>query len=189
MHFAVCDFVLDIVQNSIEAGARSVALDFFQSASELTVRIVDDGKGMSADELARVEDPFYTDGTKHGRRKVGLGIPFLIQAVEACGGSREIRSVPGKGTDFSFGFDLSNVDAPPVGDVPGLFLSAIAFDGGYEMTIRRKNSDGARSTEYTVRRSEVIDAVGDLNEAWALSQVRAFFESQEADCLSGNRTN
>jgi hypothetical protein len=36
--------------------------------------------------LKKIQDPFFTDGTKHIKRKVGLGIPFLMQAVSLSGG-------------------------------------------------------------------------------------------------------
>ena len=37
---------------------------------------------MTDEELKKAVDPFYTDGLKHKKRKVGLGLPFMIQAVQ-----------------------------------------------------------------------------------------------------------
>jgi hypothetical protein len=37
---------------------------------------------MTAEELQRALDPFHTDGIKHPHRKVGLGLPFLVQTAE-----------------------------------------------------------------------------------------------------------
>lgn len=67
--------VLDIAQNSIKAGASLVEVAFvLDEAQRLTLRVTDDGCGMSADFLQRVTDPFTTTRTT---RKVGLGIPML----------------------------------------------------------------------------------------------------------------
>lgn len=48
---------------------------------------------MDEETLKKVKDPFFTDGEKHKERKVGLGIPFLIQA-EAAGGNLTFQSDP-----------------------------------------------------------------------------------------------
>lgn len=178
MHFAVCDFLLDLVQNSVEAGARTVRIDVVESGGSIDATVEDDGKGMDERELERAKDPFYTDGTKHARRKVGLGLPFLIQAVEQAGGDFRISSRKGSGTRVSFGFPADGVDTPPLGDLPGLFLSAMCFDGDYELVIRRRAP--ARRVDYEIRRSEILGAVGPLDDAGALVSVREFLASQEA---------
>ena len=82
MHAAVCDFILDCLQNSVEAGASEVYLAINQTSRKFSVSIKDNGRGMDEDQLKKAVDPFYTDGIKHKSRKVGLGLPFLIQTVE-----------------------------------------------------------------------------------------------------------
>jgi len=178
VHFAVCDFLLDLVQNSVEAGARTVRIDVVESGGSIDATVEDDGKGMDERELERAKDPFYTDGTKHARRKVGLGLPFLIQATEQAGGDFRISSRKGSGTRVSFGFPVDGVDTPPLGDLPGLFLSAMCFDGDYELVIRRRAP--ARGVDYEIRRSEILEAAGPLDDASALVAVREFLASHEA---------
>lgn len=178
MHYAVCDFLLDLVQNSVEAGARTVTLLVAEEGGRLSASVADDGKGMDAEELERAKDPFYTDGRKHARRKVGLGIPFLLHALEQAGGECELSSRKGEGTTISFGFPLDGVDTPPLGDLPGLILSAMCFDGDYELIVLRRAQ--ARGVDYEVRRSELIEAAGPLDDAGALVAVREFLASQEA---------
>ncbi|MBU0927639.1 MAG: HAMP domain-containing histidine kinase [Spirochaetes bacterium] len=178
MHFAVCDFLLDLVQNSVEAGARTVSVSVTEGRGLVEACVSDDGKGMDEEELERAKDPFYTDGLKHSRRKVGLGIPFLLQSLELAGGSYGLSSRKGEGTRFSFAFPADGLDTPPLGDVAGLFLSAMCFDGDYELLIRRKAE--ARGVDYEIRRSEIIEAVGSLDDAGALVSVREYLASQEA---------
>ncbi len=175
MHYAVCDFLLDLVQNSVEAGAGTITVRVDEDDAWLSAAVIDDGKGMDETELKRAKDPFYTDGKKHSGRKVGLGIPFLVQAVEQAGGDYELRSRKGSGTEFGFRFPSAGVDTPPLGDLPGFFLMALCFDGDYELVIRRRGP-GVR---YELRRSELREAVGDLTDAGALVLAEAFLRSQE----------
>ncbi|OHE82151.1 MAG: hypothetical protein A2X76_12035 [Lysobacterales bacterium GWF1_69_6] len=177
MHYAVSDFLLDIVQNSIEAGSSSVMVEYIEENGRLEVYISDNGKGMDAETLAKVKDPFYTDGCKHEGRKVGLGIPFLIQSAEAAGGSFEIKSEPGYGTSVYFSFDLTNIDCPPQGNLPATFLSMMLFPGGYEVSVRRKKG----GMEYSLSRLELIETLGGLEEAESLALAKRYMVSLEEE--------
>lgn len=192
MHATLCDFVLDIAQNSHEAGAARIRIDFDETEDELSVTVEDDGSGMTEEELARALDPFYTDGRKHARRRVGLGIPFLVQALEMTGGRRELASEKGKGTRFSFAFRLDHVDTPPLGDPAALFLAALTMDGDYELEIRRTRAvragGGTEPLDYRLSRSELREAAGGLNDARAITLVRAFLLSQEGRDAGGPDT-
>ena len=108
--------VLDIMENSICAGARSVSvrLSADQGGDLLILEVADDGKGMDEGALRRALDPFYT--TKEGKR-FGLGLPLLAQAAEATGGGVAVSSRPGLGTLIRATFHLDHVDMKPLGDV------------------------------------------------------------------------
>jgi hypothetical protein len=186
VHATLCDFVLDIAQNSHEAGASHIKIDFDETEAELSVSVADDGSGMTEEELKKALDPFYTDGRKHAKRRVGLGIPFLIQALEMTGGRHSLSSAKGKGTRFDFSFRLDNVDTPPLGDPAALFLAALTMDGEYELEIHRSRKPGrgrdegaAEPLDYRLSRSELREAAGGLNDARAIVLVRDFLESQE----------
>ncbi|HKY32954.1 MAG TPA: ATP-binding protein [Candidatus Polarisedimenticolia bacterium] len=69
------------------------------SAGRVVVRLVDDGPGMTAEELSRAFEPFYT--TK--ARGTGLGLPIVKTIVEAHGGTILLASEPGKGTTVTVG--------------------------------------------------------------------------------------
>ncbi|MDD3058996.1 MAG: sensor histidine kinase, partial [Sphaerochaeta sp.] len=77
MHICIDDYLLDIVQNSFEAASSLVELVLDETESTLACLVRDNGKGMDAEVQKRVLDPFYSDGKKHAKRKVGLGLPFL----------------------------------------------------------------------------------------------------------------
>ena len=140
MHFTLADLVTDIVQNGVESGADLVELFISENPDtpgrgfSFTVR--DNGKGMTAEELEKAKDPFVSDGIKHPRRRVGLGIPFLIQTAESTGGMWKIESRKGKGTEVKARFNLDNPDTPPVGDIPEMLRSAMLFGGSTEIVIK-----------------------------------------------------
>jgi hypothetical protein len=107
---------------------------------------------------------------KHPHRKVGLGIPFLIQTAEQSGGGWNIESKPGKGTTTTAWFDLRNVDMPPLEDVPGLFRSVMMFQGPAEIVLRRvrKGAAGLADIDYEVRKTDLINALGSLEDTESL---------------------
>jgi hypothetical protein len=179
VHHSITDFTLDIAQNSIEAGAGVVTVDILEQDSMLSICIGDNGKGMSAEVLAKVQDPFYTDGVKHSARSVGLGIPFLDQAAKAAGGEFEIKSEEGLGTSVFFSFNTAHLDCPPLGDIPGTILSMMLFDGEYECMVTRSNSRGS----YRVSRNELSDALGGIHDAGALKLAKEYISSLDEELL------
>ncbi len=58
------------------------------------IEVEDSGMGMSAEEMERAFDPFYT--TKE--RGTGLGLPICYGIVRSHGGEIDIESAPGEGT-------------------------------------------------------------------------------------------
>ncbi|MDR1910204.1 MAG: sensor histidine kinase [Spirochaetaceae bacterium] len=180
-HYTLCDLVADITQNSAEAGAELVELEIRETHDEFRFTLKDNGKGMTPEELARARDPFVTDGVKHPRRKVGLGIPFLIQTAEQSGGGCSIESQKGKGTVVSAWFDMNNVDTPPVGDIPSMARSILLFAGPGEIVLRRSLKTGAGDRDYEVRKTELVEALGDLEDAESLSLMGRYLRSAETE--------
>ncbi|HYA14713.1 MAG TPA: ATP-binding protein, partial [Syntrophales bacterium] len=89
--------ILDIVENSTRAGARTVYITIIEDTTRntLTLEIQDNGSGMSEDVLKKAMDPFFT--TKKVRN-IGLGLPMLAQAAERTDGKFIIESKGGEGT-------------------------------------------------------------------------------------------
>lgn len=116
--------IIDIVQNSISAGAHLIAVNILDDKEKdiIVIEVKDDGRGMDADLIKRVQDPFYT--TK-SHKKVGLGIPLFKQTAEHCDGSFEITSEPAKGTSIRATFKRSHVDLPPMGNLKDTILTLV----------------------------------------------------------------
>ena len=119
--------LLDIIENSISAGATCVILEIIEDHENdlLTLKIKDNGKGMDPEIVNKITDPFHTSRTT---RKVGLGIPLLKAAAEACNGYLTIDSEPGVGTIVTVQFQHSHIDRMPLGDIQttmlGLFIGS-----------------------------------------------------------------
>jgi hypothetical protein len=116
--------LLDIAENSVAAGADTIEITIEENldSDRLRASIQDNGRGMDEQLLARVADPFVTSRTT---RRVGLGIPLLKAAAEACDGFLHISSTPGHGTYLEVDFQRSHIDRMPLGDVAGTFLTLL----------------------------------------------------------------
>lgn len=179
MHFTLCDLVTDITQNAAESGAKLIELDVWETDKEFRFDVKDNGKGMDPDEIERAKDPFVTDGIKHPHRKVGLGIPFLIQTALQSGGGWDLQSRKRHGTTISAWFDMTNVDTPPVGELSGMFRTILLFAGPEEILVRRSLEKGVQNICYEVSKSEMIDALGDLEDAGSLILMDQYLRSME----------
>lgn len=118
--------ILDIAENSVRAGASLITITVEADTAEdlLEIHIKDDGCGMTSEQLAQVEDPFFTSRTT---RKVGLGVPFFKLAAVSTGGSFQIESRPGEGTDVTAVFRLGHIDRMPLGDMTETIYTLAAF--------------------------------------------------------------
>lgn len=134
--------VLDIVENSIAAGATEVDIQVREDVAGniLEIRIADNGKGMDAEELKRALDPFYTTKTV---RKVGFGLSMLAQSAQEAGGGCDIESRPGEGTTITARFVYDHIDRKPLGDMGNTIAACIAGNGErLDLTYRHRKGDG-----------------------------------------------
>ncbi|MFW5797221.1 MAG: sensor histidine kinase [Spirochaetota bacterium] len=177
MHYTLCDYLLDLFANALEAGSPYTRVDWEEDGHLLRIRVTDRGSGMTSEELERARDPFYSRPGKHPERRVGLGLPFLLQTAEATGGNVDIESEPGTGTTVECRFPPDHVDLPPVGDVAGTFLRMCLYEGDYEVEIHRRRGPGA----YRISRRELAEALGDLESADSVLLLRRYLYEQERE--------
>lgn len=108
--------MLDIAQNSIRAGATwiHISIEEDDHTNRVLFMVKDNGCGMDETLLRQVKDPFATSRTE---RRVGLGLPMLNQTAVLCGGSLDIESQPGIGTQICAQMQNNHIDRPPLGDI------------------------------------------------------------------------
>jgi signal transduction histidine kinase len=88
--------LLNLLSNALEAsppGAR-IEVQLSSSGKGSAIEVVDHGRGISAEDLARVGTPFFT--TRAGG--TGLGVVITRGIAEQHGGCLKLESVPGRGT-------------------------------------------------------------------------------------------
>jgi len=120
--------ILDIVQNSLAAGATLVDIGIEEQPQKgdfLEIMITDNGRGMKKEEVAKVLDPFFTTRTT---RKVGLGLPLFQQNAIHCDGCFDIESDLGNGTTVRAKFKHSHLDRAPLGDMCATLLTLIVLN-------------------------------------------------------------
>ena len=99
------DAILNLIINAIEAteGSGQVTVRIAKSQNrldsrdEIAIEVIDDGHGISEDQLTNIFNPFFT--TRKGG--TGLGLPAVRRIARAHGGRVEVSSAPGKGSTFS----------------------------------------------------------------------------------------
>jgi anti-sigma regulatory factor (Ser/Thr protein kinase) len=132
--------ILDIVENSTRAGAKTVYITIIENTTRdiLTLEIQDDGSGMDEDVLKKAMDPFFT--TKKVRN-IGLGLPMLAQATERTDGKFIIESKGGEGTRVVAEFKLNHIDRQPLGDIASTLVTLIAGNTDVDFIYRHQHND------------------------------------------------
>jgi anti-sigma regulatory factor (Ser/Thr protein kinase) len=167
--------ILDIVENSIRAGAQNVDVRVEEDVEKDLLRIVirDDGAGMDDETRQKVLDPFFT--TKE-RKRVGMGLPLLADAARFAGGSIEVSSEPGRGTQVVASFRHSHIDRQPLGDLARTMEALIIGNPEIEFIFAGR----AREGEWRVDTREIKQALGPIpiNSSDGIRMIRTMMKSR-----------
>lgn len=150
--------ILDITENSVKAKATKIEIDVFADfkTDNLTVKIIDNGCGMTSEQLNSVTNPFFTTRTT---RKVGLGIPFYKMAAESTGGSFDIESEVNVGTTVTAVFKLSHIDRMPMGDIALTMWQLITMHEEINFVFKYKVDEKG----FTLDTNEFREVLGDIS--------------------------
>jgi two-component system NtrC family sensor kinase len=89
---------INLFTNAVDAmsgeGDLEVVVD--ESAEDARIRVSDSGKGMPAEAVDKIFEPFYTTKGKG----TGLGLAIVFNIVQKHNGRIKVESSPGKGTTF-----------------------------------------------------------------------------------------
>ena len=168
--------VLDVAENSITAGARTISIILTEDSARdlLIIEIADDGKGMSSDVVEKVADPFFTSRTT---RKVGMGLALFQEAATAANGFMEVESIPGQGTTVRATFQLSHVDRKPLGNMVETIASLLCF--GAEIDLHYVHMRGGNKVIFDSK--ELRDELGGIpfNSAKGINVIRGYLNQEE----------
>ncbi|MEW6418857.1 MAG: ATP-binding protein [Nitrospirota bacterium] len=146
--------ILDIVENSIEAGANRIEIKILEDSKKdiFSLEIRDNGRGMSEEVLRSVTDPFYTTRTT---RRVGLGLPFLSQSAKEAEGDISIESKEGIGTVVYAYFKHSHIDRKPIGNIVDTLIVLIAGNPEIDFFYEHRRNSNTYSIDTKEIRSEL----------------------------------
>jgi hypothetical protein len=174
--------ILDVAENSVAADATDVTVEIVEDArgNKLSMIVKDNGRGMTPEFLSRVTDPFTTTRTT---RRVGMGLPFLKQSAELCGGEFILKSERGKGTRTEAIFACDSIDMPPLGDIPATMMAL--FMGHPEMNWKYIHI--VNGQEFSLSSEELIEVLED-RELLRTTEVGLWIRDQIREALEELRT-
>ena len=101
--------LINIIRNADEAmsGGGSLTLSISQDGDNMLVQIADTGKGIPEKSLAKIFEPFFSEGKTDG---TGIGMSMAKKLVESHGGEISVTSELGVGTTFHVLLPLAGDD-------------------------------------------------------------------------------
>jgi GAF domain-containing protein/anti-sigma regulatory factor (Ser/Thr protein kinase) len=99
----------NILQNAVEAGAKSVSVTTRPTEEHgvMEIEIEDDGAGMKQEDVQKAWSPFFTT---RGIAHHGLGLPATLHVVSQSQGRIALVSEPGKGTTVAMFMPSKRMD-------------------------------------------------------------------------------
>ena len=155
--------ILDIAENSINAGADNIEIIVDENIEndKLILEINDDGIGMNRETISKLTDPFYTS---RKTRKVGLGIPLLLETAIEADGSLTLNSEPGKGTKVWAVLKYNHIDRKPLGNMEETLIALMLLSDKTELFYRHiKNGNVFEFNTKDLKRQLNVRTLKDVN--------------------------
>lgn len=162
--------LLDIIENSIRAGATliRIRIEKDEGKNKLRIKVEDNGEGMDI-EPQEALNPFFT--TKEGKR-VGLGLSLFAEAVQEAEGELKIeRSILG-GITVDASMKLTHINRKPLGDLAGTLSPLLLAYPYLDFQLIFQNGD----KEIRLDTSRIKAEVGSSYNAGILTSERIFEE-------------
>jgi two-component system sensor histidine kinase FlrB len=105
---ALIGVLVNLLENALQAcepGDR-IGLHARQERADIVIEVADSGRGMGAEVLERLFEPFFTTRTEG----TGLGLAIVRSVVEAHGGTVDVESQRGIGSRFILRFPETRGD-------------------------------------------------------------------------------
>lgn len=91
---------LNMIMNALDAmtGRGHLIITTKKTSDKAIISFTDDGDGIKKEDLSKIFDPFFS--TKEPAKRTGLGLAISHGIIESHGGTIEVLSQAGKGTEF-----------------------------------------------------------------------------------------
>lgn len=99
---ALAGAINNLIANGAQAGASSLMVSAVRSDNRVELRVLDNGNGMTHQQLAQIFEPFFTTRSQG----TGLGLAVVQSVVRAHQGEVKVTSVAGEGSCFTLSFPL-----------------------------------------------------------------------------------
>ena len=96
----ICQVFLNLIQNALQSRSEGLRLAIATSCDDSHIRIsfADNGPGIPEENRNRIFEPFFT--TKDVGAGTGMGLAVVYDVIAGYGGTVEVESAPGEGTQF-----------------------------------------------------------------------------------------
>jgi len=100
---------MNLIVNAIDAidGEGTITIRTRKDSLNAYISVADTGKGIRAEDIRYVFDPGFT--TKGVGVGTGLGLSISYNIIQKHGGALDVKSEPGKGTEFTIVLPLRQV--------------------------------------------------------------------------------
>ena len=105
-HDQILQVFLNLVNNAGDSisGPGKITITTIRNAQDIQITIQDTGKGMSAVQLNKIFNPFFT--TKEVGKGTGLGLSVSLNIIESLGGMIDVQSLEGTGSSFTISLPI-----------------------------------------------------------------------------------
>lgn len=153
--------LLDLIENSISAGAKHVKVEIKVNSGGLKLTVADDGEGIDKENLARIKrgERFST------KDSTGLGLSLLNDETKSSGGKLKVSSKMNKGTKVIATFK----EVLKIGNL-GHSVAAI-IDESYDVSLKVKIK-GREMAFDTKSVKAKYKSVADMQFSGAIREIR-----------------
>ena len=108
-----------------QGGSLFVSTAYDTEGEQVKLRVRDTGCGISADAMSKIFEPFFS--TKEDQHRTGLGLAIAKNIIDQHGGTIDVSSTPGAGTEFNVSLPLiAAAPAPNNNDANATTLDQVA---------------------------------------------------------------
>ncbi len=107
---AISQVLLNLLSNAekYSEDSKYIRVEVRKDSNSALISVTDHGVGISKEELKKIFDKFYRTPTSKAKetRGSGLGLTLAKHIIEAHGGTIEVESEVGKGSNFTIRIPL-----------------------------------------------------------------------------------